>query len=298
MHVFSKHLTIKKIAIIIICDTVQFRLARGEFMKKLICIFLCVSIVFSFCHVSSYAVKEKSNNPTILISGFLCSQLYFDYGTEKEENIWKALLKKAAEIIGDDFLQYAKSFAGLAVGKTEEFGDALGEGAKNALKILSCSPDGSSAYPISHYSNNPATSNLEYMYKNGLKDKLYEKNFCKYLSEISDPSKIYCFQYDSRTDAITLAEQLHTFINSVREYNNADKVNIFALSFGGLITSTYLTLFESENAVERVVLSVPAIGGTNIPDRLFRGEINLAAEDLIKFAETIMQNESNFARIF
>lgn len=258
---------------------------------------LCVLIIASCCFVTSSAEKEK-NNPTILISGFLCSQLYFDYGTKDETNIWTAMLKKAADYAGDEFLSVAGSLAKLLIGKDVEFGESLGKAAESILGLFSCNPDGSSVYELTHYPNDPATSNLEYMYENGLEDRLYEKNFCRYLSQQTDPSRVYCFQYDSRFDAVTVARQLRDFINEVKEYNNAEKVNIFALSFGGLITSTYLTLFENENSVEKVVMSVPAIGGTNIPDRLFRGEINLPAEDLVKFFETILGGESNFARFF
>lgn len=266
-------------------------------MKRFICILLSVLTVVSCFAVPSFA-DEESDNPTILISGFLCSQLYLDYGTEEETNIWMAMLKKAADYAGDEFSSVAGSFGKLITGRDAEFGESLGEVAENILGLFSCNPDGTSVYELTHYPNDPATSNLEYMYENGLESRLYEKNFCWHLAKNTDPGRVYCFQYDSRLDAITVAHQLRDFINEVKVYNNAEKVNIFALSFGGLITSTYLTLFESENSVERVVMSVPAIGGTNIPDRLFRGNINLPAEDLIKFLETILGSENNFARFF
>lgn len=266
-------------------------------MKKIICIILCISMMFSFI-VTAYAEEKDADNPTILISGFLCSQLYFDYGTENEENIWKMTLKRAADYVSNDFTGFAKSVAKLIIGDTDGFGKELGGAAEYILELFRCNSDGSSAYELSHYPNNPETSSLGYMYENGLEHRLYEKKFCRHLSQQTDPYKVYCFQYDSRLDAVTVANRLREFINSVREYNNADKVNIFALSFGGLITSTYLTLYESDNAVEKVVMSVPAIGGTNIPDRLFRGDISLPTEDLIMFAETIFEGESNLARLF
>ncbi len=267
-------------------------------MKRFICIVLCVLIIISCSFVPTFASEKKSDNPVILISGFLCSQLYIDYGNDDETNIWKAMLENAADLVGDEFSTVAGAVAQFAIGNDEKFGKVLGGCAEEVLDLFSCNSDGTSKYELLHYPNIPATSNLEYMYEKGLEDRLYEKNFCRYLSEQTDPSRVYCFQYDSRMDAVTLAYQLREFINEVKEYNNAEKVNIFALSFGGLITSTYLTLFESDNSVEKVVMSVPAIGGTNIPDRLFRGKINLPAEDIIKFFETILGGESNFARFF
>lgn len=268
-------------------------------MKRCLCFVLCIVILFSCCTAAFASKKEnKKDNPVILISGFLCSQLYLDYGTENEESIWKAVIKRAGKHLSDDFYGFAKSLAGLAAGKTDEFGKTLGNSAEHILDLFRCNPDGSSVYELTHYPNSPQTSNLEYLYSNGLEERLYEKNFCRYLSQQTDPGRIYCFQYDSRLDAITVAHQLRDFINAVKKYNHAEKVNIFALSFGGLITSTYLTLFENDRSVEKVVMSVPAIGGTNIPDRLFRGNISLPIEDLIMFAETILEGEGNLARLF
>lgn len=269
----------------------------GGILKRILCFILCIAILFS-CSTAAFAAEKEEDNPTILISGFLCSQLYLNYGTENEESIWKSVVNRALDHISGDFSGFAKSLAALAIGNTDKFGESLGDGAEYILDLFRCNPDGSSAYDLKHYPNNPETSNLEYMYKNGLEDRLYEKNFCKHLSRQIDPGRIYCFQYDSRLDAVTVANQLREFINEVKEYNNSDKVNIFALSFGGLITSTYLTLFESDNSVEKVVMSMPAIGGTNIPDRLFRGEISLPLEALTMFAETILEGEGNLARLF
>ena len=266
-------------------------------LKRILCFLLCAAMIFSFGNVA-FAAEEKNDNPTILISGFLCSQLYLDYDTKNEKSIWNAVLERAADYFGNDIYKTAKSVAKLITGNTDEFGKALGNGAEYILDVFRCNPDGSSAYELKHYPNNPETSNLKYMYENGLEQRLYEKNFCRHLAEQTDPGRVYCFQYDSRLDAVTVANQLRDFINEVKKYNNAEKVNIFALSFGGLITSTYLTLYENENSVEKVVMSVPAIGGTNIPDRLFRGNIALPAENLIMFAETIFEGEANLARNF
>ena len=265
-------------------------------MKKVISIILSIVLIISCC-IPAFA-NEKKQNPTILISGFLCSQLYLNYGEENEERIWKLDMSKVTDRISDDLPRFLTTLAGLFVGKTDEFGATVGDGAATILDALRCNPDGSSAYPLTHYPNDPATSNLAYMYANGLEDKLYETNFCKHLSEQTDPNQIYCFQYDSRFDAITIAEQLNEFIKEVKAYTGADKVNIFALSFGGLISSTYLALYGEQNDLDRLVMSVPAIGGTNIPDRVFRGNVDFPIGTLIQFFETILFNEGNIARMF
>ena len=102
-------------------------------MKKFICTVLCALIVFSCCFVPSFASEKKNDNPTILISGFLCSQLYFNYNTDDEINIWKAMLEKATELIGDEFSTAAGALAKFALGNDSEVGAVLGEYAEDIL---------------------------------------------------------------------------------------------------------------------------------------------------------------------
>ncbi|MBQ8015958.1 MAG: hypothetical protein IJ264_07230, partial [Clostridia bacterium] len=265
-------------------------------MKRLIGIIICAAMIVSCCSVGVSA-NEKDDDPIILISGFLCSQLFMNYGAENEEKVWVMAPSRITDKIGDDLPRLLKTFAGFAVGNTEDFGKTLGEGAGDVLENLRCNPDGSSVYPISHYPNDPAVSSIKYMIDNGEEDKLYEKKFCKHLASLADASNIYCFQYDSRFDAITNADLLNDFIEKVKEYTGSDKVRIFALSFGGLISVSYLYLY-GDSSISKLIMSVPAIGGTNIPDRLFRGKIDFPAEDIVSFFETILGGESDIARLF
>lgn len=268
-------------------------------MKRLVSFLLAAVMIMSCFFAQGFAKDEKANDPIILISGFMCSQLYCNFGKENEEKLWGPGADAVFDRIKDDFPNLAKSFAGLLKGRKTEFGKILGEGAKAILGKLVCNADGSSVHPISHYPNNPETSNLKYMLENeDIRDYMYEKPFCEYLSGETDPSRVFMFQYDSRLDAITIAESLREFINAVKVYTNSESVSIFALSFGGLITSTYLTYYSHENDVGKVVLSVPALGGTDLPYRILTGKIDLALEDLVEFLETAIGGESNFARLF
>lgn len=265
-------------------------------MKKFISVLLCTAIIVSCC-AFGVSATEKNDKPTVLVSGFLCSQLFLNYNQPDEERIWRLDTDKVFDRIGDDFLRFSKTLAGLAIGKTDEFGETLGEGAYAILGKLECNPDGSSVYPLSHYPNDPATSNVEYMLANGEEENLYETNMCKHLSSLTDGSRVYCFQYDSRLDPVTIAGQLNDFIKEVKAYTGEEKVNLFGLSFGGMICTTYLYLYGDNGDTDNVVMSVPAIGGTNIPDRLLRGNIDFDMETLVKFFETILGSENNFARI-
>ncbi len=265
-------------------------------MKKAISLILSI-VLFVSCFCIGASAEDKSDDPIILISGFLCSQLYYEYGTENEEKLWRLDLDKVTDRIGDDLPRFLKTFAGALIGRTEDFGKVIGEGASVVFEKLRFNPDGTSAYNVSHYPNNPATSNIEYMLANGLEENMYEVNFSKYIAEHYDPSEIFMFQYDSRFDAITLASQLNDFVEDIKKYTGSDKVRIFALSYGGLISSTYLYLY-GDSSVSKFITSVPAIGGTDIPDKLLRGEIDFPISDIALFLETVLAGEGDIARFF
>lgn len=265
-------------------------------MKKIIALVLSIVIAVS-CFSSAVYASENNDDPIVLISGFMCSPLYYEYGTEIEEKLWIPEADKILDTISDDLPRFLKTFAGLAIGKKKEFGETIGEGAGVVFEKLRFNPDGTSAYNVSHYPNNPATSNIEYMLNNGQEEKMYEVNFCKYLAELYDPSEIFMFQYDSRLDAITLASRLSDFINDIKEYTDSEKVRIFSLSFGGLISSAYLYLY-GDSSVSKYITSVPAIGGTDIPDKLMRGNIDFPINDIAMFFETILAGEGDAARWF
>ena len=236
-------------------------------MKKIIALMLSV-IMSVLCFSSAASASEKNGDPLVLISGFMCSPLYCDYGTENEEKLWIPETEKILETVSDDFSRFAKTLFGAFAGKTEEFGKTVGDAAGVVFEKLRMNPDGSSIYNVSHYPNNPETSNIAYMLENGLEEYMYEVNFCKYLAENYNPSEIFMFQYDSRLDAISNAHELNDFIEDIKAYTNSDKVKVFALSFGGLISSTYIYLYGS-SSVSKYIASVPAIGGTDIPDKRY-----------------------------
>ncbi len=269
-------------------------------MKKITAIIICISLIISIFSVNVAAEKADEpigTVPTVLVTGFLCSKLYINYGTENEESIWSDILAEVPSQIFGNIKKVASSLFKLVKGENEEFGKAAAEGALELLENIKCNPDGTSANNISHYPNNPAVSNLEYMFEHSEK-YIYEKKFCEYLSTVTDPSAVFPFNYDSRIDAVILAQELDKYIDLIRSYTGASKVNVFALSYGGLITATYLSMYGEKNAVDRLVMAVPALGGTDIPEKILRGTVDFADEDLISFVETILGNESNYARIF
>lgn len=266
-----------------------------DLLKRLFAI-LCTFLLLLSALLPVGAAAQP-DPPLILISGFMCSKLFTDFGTDAQQQVWGLDAGEIAAQIKADAGAFVPALFGLLAGDVERFGTVVGNGAIRVMEKLKCTPQGTSLYPVTHYPNTPATSSLAYMRTHDDGMYLYEKNFCDYISEQTDPNRVFCYQYDSRLDAVTLAEELKDFIDAVRAATGSPQVKLFALSYGGLIVSTYLTYYGEENAVERVVMSVPALGGTDIPARILHGDITLAKESLMMFIGTALNSESNYARL-
>lgn len=270
-------------------------------MKRLLSVLLSFVLLLAVLAPAGAAVQtapaEAEDAPLILISGFMCSKLFEDFGTDAQTQVWGLDSDAIAARIRADLIHFLPALFRFFVGDVEALGKVVGNGATYVMEQLKCTPQGTSLHPVTHYPNTPATSNLAYMLTHDNGEYLYEKNFCEYIAEKTDPARVFCFQYDSRLDAVTLAEELKTFIDAVRESTGSPRVKLFALSYGGLIVSTYLTYHGDEDAVDRVVMSVPALGGTDIPGRILRGDIRLAKESLMMFIGTALNTESNYARL-
>ncbi len=273
-------------------------------MKKVISLILCAVLVFSSMGIIASA-KEKEDTPVILVPGFLQPYMYIEStdGSE-DEYLWLPMKEKIFDRIIDDMPNFLLSIFGLLLGDVENFGETLGGGAYAVAEKMRCNPDGSSVYPVVHYKNDPAESNAanlkKIVDKDGERKNFLFESFVDYAVEngYADLEDIYIFEYDSRFDSITLAKELREFIKDIKKYTGADKVNLFTISYGGLIAATYLYSYMNEGDVDKAVLNVPPLQGTDFPDRLFRQNVELPLETLIDFVESVLGVGTELASLF
>ena len=286
------------------CINLIYGVLKRDFMKKFISILLCVAMMISCVSVAAFA-KDAEDTPVILVPGFLQPYMYIEGedGAE-DEYLWLPMKEKIINRIIDDMPNFLASIFGLLYGDVENFGVTLGGGAYAVAEKMRCNPDGSSVYPVVHYNNDPAESNAANLKK--IVDKEAERknilfeNFIDYAvaNNYADLENIFIFEYDSRYDSIILAEELREFIKEVKEYTGSEKVNLFTISYGGLIAATYLYYHMDEGDVGKAVLNVPPLQGTDFPDRLFRQNVDLPFYTLIDFVESVLCVGSNVAMFF
>ncbi len=273
-------------------------------MKKFISIILCAVLVASSCGIFALA-KEKEETPVIFVPGFLQPYMYIEGENGAEDDyLWLPKKEKLFDRIIDDMPNFLLSIFGLLLGDVENFGETLGGGAYAIAEKMRCNPDGSSVFPVVHYKNDPAESNAANLKKVVSKEAerkniLFEK-FMDYIDAngYADLKNVFVFEYDSRHDAIQISEELRTFIKDVKKYTGSDKVNLFTVSYGGLITATYFYYYMNDKDVNKAVLNVPPLQGTDFTDHLFRKKVDLPLETLVDFVESVLGSGTGIAAVF
>ncbi len=273
-------------------------------MKKIISIVLCAVIIISSCGILAFA-KEKDDTPVILVPGFLQPYMYIESeGDAEDEYLWLPMKEKIFKRIIDDMPNFIRSIVGLLYGDVENFGVTLGGGAYAVAEKMRCNPDGTSVYPVVHYNNDPAESNAANLKKivdrEAERKNILFEDFIDYTvaNGYAELENIFVFEYDSRFDSITLADELREFIKEVKEYTGSDKVNLFTVSYGGLVAATYLYYYMNDSDVAKAVLNVPPLQGTDFPDRLFRQNVDLPLYTLVDFVESVLGTGTEIAKIF
>lgn len=249
-------------------------------MKKVLSLMLCLVMLFSLCSVginAAYEVNKLTEYPVIMVAGFMSSELYrTDEKTGEEVVVWgwsDALGMITGESSGNlggivtDFAEY------LLAGNVAPIAERLGEGFNRIFYALKSNPDGSTIYDLHPAVTSPEQTNFKYLrehYPDGRHQ--HEAAIMEEVCDKIGEENAYAFQYDFRLGAVDGAEALREYIDDVIEYTNKqrpadkqiDKVNILAVSHGGQITGTYLSLYGDEGKVNNAVLTIPALGGAGL----------------------------------
>lgn len=273
-------------------------------MKKILCIILSLTILFS---IASFAVKaEEKPVPAIVITGFGMLNLYVDYATENEREIWPlAIPDVILKLIERQYEIIPATFDLLFTGDPTGLGKCVTHGANDLLPEFYLNPDGTDKGNVSALPNDPAIANLEYLNGEGKKyasdspfTNAFDQKLNEWLAQERGGKNVFQFQYDFRMGVYDISSDLNKFVEDILEYTGAEKVDIFAMSYGGLIGGTYLSRYctQNESKVRNAVLSVPALRGASMAKDFLAGTVDIPLEDVLAFTGSFLGLESNFSK--
>lgn len=242
-------------------------------MKKALSLLLSIVMLVSVCSMGisgAYEITNKTEYPVIVVPGFMSSELYkIDEETGEKVTVWS--WGAAADLVGgassgnlggivSDFATY------LLAGDVDPIAKRLGEGFNRIFADIKSNPDGTPYNKDVYLAvSSPEETNFKYLretYPDGRHQQ--ESEIMAHVCDEVGAENTFAFSYDFRLGAVDAAECLRDYIDAVLEYTGSEKVNIFAVSHGGQVTGTYLTLYGEEGKVNNAVLTFPALGGAGI----------------------------------
>lgn len=239
-------------------------------MKKFLSVLLAAIMLFSVCSIgvcAAYEITELTKYPVIMVPGYSSSELCrIDEETGEVVHVWGDAFGQAAPEVEANLGGIIADMATfLLAGNVDPIAKRLGEGFERIFGDLKTNPDGSSYYDVKNYINTPEEccyANLQKKYPEGRHQA--ENEIMSDVFGAVGAENCFVFTCDFRMGAVESANKLKGFIDDVLEYTGKEKVNILAVSHGGQVSGTYLTLYGHEGKVNNAVLTVPALGGAGI----------------------------------
>ncbi len=282
-------------------------------MKKLIALLLCLTMVscaFPLALAAEKESEELTKYPVIMVPGYTSSSYYkIDEATGEKVMVWGDAVGQISAGAQDGMLEkiLARAAKFFVTGDARELAATLGAGFRRIFADLKCNDDGTPSVTVYNYVHTPEETNyanLAEKYPEG--DYQAEKEIMDDIGARIGKENTYVFTCDFRMGAVELANSLREYIDDVIEYHNQgkaekdkiDKVNIYALSHGGQVTGTYLTLYGHEGKVNNALLTVPALGGAGIAYDAFNGDADFNDAELLQFLQHGFQIEEDLDLFF
>lgn len=271
-------------------------------MKKILSTVLALTMILCSVSVCFAVPKSEELYPTIIVAGYSSSSLYLNDDNGEQTKIWGVDMEKIMSLVLQNIARIGRGLGELAFGKPETVADIVGGAIVDMYGVMAYNENGESVNNIDTFSHSAAETQFSYLQSNVNGEHMHEPEIMATVRDIYNEitgldngnDYIFSFQTDFRQNIVDCAADLDRYIDSVLEYTGASKVNIFAVSHGGEVTATYLSLYGTKkNAVNNAVLTVPAIGGAALASDLMSENIDFDEETLFYFIENGMMLEED-----
>lgn len=238
-------------------------------MKKLLCLILSVIMIFS---VTSVAFAAEDVTPVIVVSGMGAYPLVNEDGTNAfpveggiiAKNVFELLPFALGSMVSDNWDLFNNY------------------GMKPIFEIfepISCDENGESIHKVTNKDfPGPASNHREEMEK---KVSNEAHMVCKIANEIGWDNTYYMY-YDWRQSPLDIADKLNGVVQEALASSKTGKVSLYAISFGGMVTASYIYKYGTEN-IKNIVFSSTAFQGVEMVGEIFANKIDLNVEDAIGF---------------
>lgn len=257
-------------------------------LKKSMVVVLTIALILCSFGVCAGAVKAEgpySDYPVILVPGYSGSELEVVNDDGTTERIWHFDNEEFISLILTGIIDSVKA-GNTSEADAKSLSETVLEGANALVGEMACNPDGTGKYNLQVVYTEPQETNMAYIHQNGLNDEVIgEDNLFEEIAAAVGEENCFFYNQDWRMGAIECAANLDRYIQSVKEYSGKDKVNLIAVSHGGQVTATYLSIYGYKQDVDNAVLTVPACSGAALAYDIMNSQLKLDEYNLVYFLE-------------
>lgn len=262
--------------------------------KQWLSVLLALAICFG-CSAGSFAYeRETQHTPVILVPGYSSSPLYLNYGKADEKQVWGLDMDEVMAAILSNIAQIGIGLGELTLGKVDRLVDTVGPEAMKIMEHLKFNADGSSAYDLTTGYTKPEESNNAWLTENRDGEFITEPDIMGGIGEIIGTANVFNFYCDFRQGAAECAKALRVYVEAVKKYTGSDKVSLCAISHGGQVVGTYLSLYGTLGDLDNVMMSVPALGGAMFAYDALSLNVQLDEKLLVYYIECGFMSETSF----
>ena len=265
-------------------------------MKKALALLLSVILLLSALSAAAYAavpVTADNDYPVVYVPGYSGSELDLVQPDGTKVRVWHPdFMDEIKRRILNKLAEACCNIISTVAGDPQKLADEVGAEAVDLLGVLACDSNGESINNIVIETPGATERCMQYLLDHDM--DLPEGNLFVELAQSIGAENIFFLQEDWRMSAVQCAAQLDTFIQEVKAITGKDKVNLIAVSHGGQVSSTYLSLYGDKQDVNNAVLTVPACGGAALAYDIMSENVHLDEYTLVYFLQHGFVTEEDY----
>lgn len=215
-------------------------------------VMVCAVTMIPFSAMASLIKCPCEHVPMIYIYGR--QDTFDDPKSPNRRNIREITDEQLSELVKGAVPSLTK---GIATGNYDDYCDYLVDGIIGLLGEFSCDKEGNvkdkSGIDYNWSPKNPFTLNPYHF-----DDNVYQ----------------YVFLYDARLDPLEIADDLHVFIETVKQITGHDTVNILSRCMGSQYAMAYFAKYGWDD-IETFVQNCSSVNGTTVMSEIFAGKLEL-----------------------
>lgn len=266
-------------------------------MKKAISVVLSVLLLLTSASVGVLAAdgEKATDYPVVMVPGYATTDLVYTDANGKTLQVWHPSWDRVKSYAFTRLSEFLKQVNLDSHADAHAFGDVLGKEMEDMMEYFKMNPDGTPAYNTTIANPKVEETNFAYIEEHNLPGSYMAEGAI--MSEIAETvGKENCFSVsmDWRRNAVDCAKRLDEYIQEVKGYTGKSKVNLIAVSHGGQVSATYLSLYGYKKDVYNAVLTVPAAGGAALAYDGLSGNAKFDLYTMAYFVQQGMISKDNY----